>query len=63
MPPTHTDVDNIVINNMNNNEEDLIPAAVVNLKLYSTSKPNYMDSHFSVQPNCAEHNIIERVDF
>jgi len=46
--------------NINNDRK---PAAVVNLKTYSTSKPKYMDSYASVQPNCDVNNIIERVDF
>jgi hypothetical protein len=46
--------------NINNDRK---PAAVVNSKTYSTSKPKYMDSYTSVQPNCDENNIIERVDF
>jgi hypothetical protein len=42
--------------NINNYEEDRKPAAVVNL-------PKYVEPHSSVQPNCDENNIIERVDF
>jgi hypothetical protein len=42
--------------NINNDEDDRKPAAVVNL-------PKYVEPHSSVQPNCEENNIIERVDF